>query len=128
MGFVPRAVRSTTALAAALLITLALPSIAHAQAVRGTLLGNITDSTGSALPGATVTITDVGTSISTATVTNQAGNYTFPNLKDAIYRVEAELASFKKVVRENVHVDVNTTIRVDLQLEPGAVTAPAPIS
>jgi hypothetical protein len=122
MGLVPRAVRSTTALAAVLLLTLALPSIARAQAVRGTLLGNITDSSGSALPGATVTITDVGTNISTSTVTNQAGNYTFPNLKDAIYRVEAELASFKKVVRENVRVDVNTTIRVDLQLEPGAVT------
>jgi len=122
MGLVPRAVRSTTALAAVLLLTLALPSIARAQAVRGTLLGSITDSTGSALPGVTVTITDVGTSISTTTVTNQDGNYTFPNLKDAIYRVEAELASFKKVVRESVRVDVNTTIRVDLQLEPGAVT------
>ena len=50
------------------------------------------------------------------------GFYTFPNLKDGIYRVEAELAGFKKVVRENVRVDVNTTIRVDLTLEVGAIT------
>ena len=92
----------------------------HAQAVRGTLLGSIADTSGSAVPGATVTVTDQGTNISSTTVTNQDGFYTFPNLKDGIYRVEAELAGFKKVVRENVRVDVNTTIRVDLTLEAGA--------
>src|SRR4029453_19378933 len=86
------------------------------------LLGNVTDSTGAAVPGATVTATDQGTSISSTPITNADGNYTFPNLKDGIYRVEAELSGFKKVVRENVRVDVNTTIRADLTLEAGAVT------
>ena len=91
-------------------------------ALRGSLLGSIGDTSGSAVPGATVTATDQGTSISSTTVTNQDGFYTFPNLKDGIYRVEAELTGFKKVVRENVRVDVNTTIRVDLTLEAGAIT------
>jgi len=65
-------------------------------------------------------------------VTNEAGNYTFPNLRDGLYRVEGELSGFKKVIRENVKVDVNTTIRVDLRLEPGdlsetiSVTAETP--
>jgi hypothetical protein len=99
-----------------------LPGVARGQAVRGSLLGNITDTTGAAVPGATVTATDQGTSISSTTISNADGNYTFPNLKDGIYRVEAELSGFKKVVRENVRVDVNTTIRVDLSLEAGAVT------
>ena len=53
------------------------------------------------------------------TVTNENGAYTFPNLKDGLYRVAAELTGFKKVVRENVQVDVNTTIRVDFALEAG---------
>jgi hypothetical protein len=112
----------SAALTATALALLAFSSPAHAQAVRGALLGNISDSSGSAVPGATITVTDQGTSISSTTVTNQDGYFTFPNLKDAIYRVEAELSGFKKVVRENVRVDVNTTIRVDLTLEAGAVT------
>jgi hypothetical protein len=103
-------------------VLLAHPAPALAQAVRGTLLGNVADSSGAAVPGATVTATDQGTNISATTVTNADGYYTFPNLKDAIYRVEAELTGFKKVIRENVRVDVNTTIRVDFSLEAGQVT------
>ena len=114
--------RAMCAAAACALGVLALAPTVHAQAVRGTLLGSIADTSGSAVPGATVTATDQGTSISSTTVTNQDGFYTFPNLKDGIYRVEAELAGFKKVVRENVRVDVNTTMRADLTLEAGAVT------
>ena len=106
--------RAMCAAAACALAVLALATPVHGQAVRGTLLGSIGDTSGSSVPGATVTATDQGTSISSTTVTNQDGFYTFPNLKDGIYRVEAELTGFKKVVRENVRVDVNTTIRVDL--------------
>jgi len=118
--FAGRALRAAVTATAFALLALPVPS--HAQAVRGTLLGSISDGSGSSVPGATVTATDQGTSISSNTVTNQDGFYTFPNLKDGIYRVEAELAGFKKIVRENVRVDVNTTIRVDLTLEAGAIT------
>jgi Carboxypeptidase regulatory-like domain/TonB dependent receptor len=114
--------RAIGAAAAACALAALAASPVHAQAVRGTLLGSINDTSSSAVPGATVTATDQGTSISSTTVTNQDGFYTFPNLKDGIYRVEAELTGFKKVVRENVRVDVNTTIRVDLTLEAGAIT------
>ena len=114
--------RAVCAAAACALAVLALASPSQAQAVRGTLLGSIADTSGSSVPGATVTATDQGTNISSTTVTNQDGFYTFPNLKDGIYRVEAELSGFKKVVRENVRVDVNTTLRVDLTLEAGAIT------
>src|SRR5690349_1650828 len=120
-----RVVRLVRDARAALLLSLAcllVPTISDAQAVRGTLLGNVADSSNAAVPGATVTATDQGTNIASSTVTNPDGLYTFPNLKDGIYRVEAELSGFKKVVRENVRVDVNTTIRVDLTLEAGAVT------
>jgi protocatechuate 3,4-dioxygenase beta subunit len=81
--------RAMCAAAACALGVLALAPTVHAQAVRGTLLGSIADTSGSAVPGATVTATDQGTSISSTTVTNQDGFYTFPNLKDGIYRVEA---------------------------------------
>src|SRR5438034_3706575 len=96
-----------------------LPSPARAQAVKGTLLGTVTDSTGAGVPGATVAVTEVQTGISRSTTTNASGNYTFSNLKDGVYRVEAELSGFRKTVRENVKVDVNTTVRVDLALQVG---------
>jgi hypothetical protein len=96
--------------------------IVHAQAVKGSLLGTITDSNGAAAVGATVTATEIRTNITTTTTTNQDGNYVFANIKDGVYRVEASLKGFKKVARENVTVDVNTTIRADLVLQVGEVT------
>ncbi len=90
-----------------------------AQAARGSILGNIADGSGAAVPGATVTITEVRTNIVQVAISNESGNYTFPNVRDGLYKVEAELAGFKKALRENVQVDVNTTIRVDFRLEVG---------
>jgi len=104
------------------LLMLCLFATGQAQAVKGSLLGTITDSGGAASAGATVTITETRTGISSNTTTNADGNYAFPNLKDGIYRVEATQKGFKKVVRESVIVDVNTTVRVDLDLPVGDVS------
>ena len=104
---------------AAVLLLLLFASGASAQAVKGGLLGNVVDPAGLALPGVTVTITETNTNISYNTTTNESGYYTFPSLKDGTYRVAAELSGFKKVVREGVIVDVNTTVRVDLKMEVG---------
>ncbi len=98
-----------------------LAGLAHAQAIRGTLLGTVTDQSGAAIPGATVTITETRTAVSRDTVSNETGNYTFPNIQDGIYTVKAELQGFKTVIRENVRVTVNTSVRVDLALAVGAL-------
>src|SRR3989442_8520244 len=88
------------------------PSL-HAQAVTATLLGNVTDTAGLPIPGATVTISEVNTNISTSAITNENGYYVFSSLKDGVYRVAAELIGFKKAVRDEVVMQVNTTMRVD---------------
>ena len=116
---VPSPARRTAALASILGALLLVPAPARAQAVKGTLLGTVTDTTGAGVPGATVTVTEVQTGIARNATTNASGNYVFSNLKDGIYRVEAELPGFRKTVRENVKVDVNTTVRVDLALQVG---------
>jgi carboxypeptidase family protein/TonB-dependent receptor-like protein len=95
--------------------------VSDAQAVKGSLVGNIVDQSESALPGVTVTITEVNTNIAYSAVTNESGNYTFSNLKDGKYRVGAELSGFKRVVRDGVDVPVNSTVRVDLKMEVGAI-------
>jgi uncharacterized protein YfaS (alpha-2-macroglobulin family) len=104
-------------ISAGLLLTLA--GLASAQAIKGSLLGNISDSSGAAAAGATVTLTETRTNISLNTTTNQDGNYVFSNIKEGVYRIEATLKGFKKVIRENVSVDVNTTVRVDLTMQVG---------
>ncbi|MGH9799314.1 MAG: carboxypeptidase regulatory-like domain-containing protein, partial [Blastocatellia bacterium] len=104
------------------LICASIYAVASAQAVKGSLLGTILDSNGAAAAGATVTITETRTGISASTSANADGNYSFPNVKDGIYRVETSQKGFKKVVRENVIVDVNTTVRVDLALQVGDVS------
>ena len=99
-----------------------IPTTAAAQAVTGTLLGNVTDSSGGALPGATVTATDVDKNISRNTVTNESGYYIFNSLPNGNYTVDAEIQGFKKTARQGVKVDVNTTVRVDLALSVGQMT------
>jgi hypothetical protein len=107
---------------------LIVPSHAGAQAVTGTLLGNVTDSSGAGVPGATVTVTEVQTNISRSAVSNDAGYFIFASLQNGTYTVDAELTGFKKIVRQNVKVDVNTTIRVDMKLEVGQLTEAVTVS
>src|SRR5260370_41906014 len=76
------------------------PRVAAAQAVKGSLLGNVTDSSGLVLPGVNVTITEVATNISYSAVTNESGHYIFSNLKDGTYRVTSERSGFKRVIRD----------------------------
>jgi hypothetical protein len=103
------------------LVLAGIPAVSHAQATRGTILGTITDQTGAAMPGVTVVATETRTNASYDTVTNETGNFTFPNIPDGIYNVKAELQGFKTVVREAIRLAVNTSIRVDLALAVGAL-------
>ena len=87
----------------------------------GTMVGNVRDESGGAVPGATVTAHEMRTNISRTAVSNEAGNYTFTNLAPGVYRVEGELVGFRKFSRDNVDVNVNTTVRVDIALTVGAL-------
>src|SRR6266568_950128 len=92
------------------------------QAVSATLLGTITDKTGASVADVTVTITVPATGATTSTQTNNSGNYTFPDLAPGTYRVAGEAKGFKREVRENIEVTVNSTTRIDMELQPGSVT------
>jgi len=100
---------------------LSMPVDAAAQAANATLVGNVRDETGGAVPGATVTLHEMRTNISRTAVSNEAGNYTFTNLAPGVYRVEGELVGFRKFTRDNVEVNVNTTVRVDIAMTVGAL-------
>jgi hypothetical protein len=105
-----------------ILLVLAAAGITYAQAVKASLVGTITDSSGAVVPGARVTITEINTGFTRSMETNESGYYVFGNLDPGSYRVEVEQTGFKKAVRDRVDVIVNTTVRVDLQLQPGQIT------
>lgn len=101
---------------------------ALAQTERGTLRGNVVDSSGAAVAGATVSATNAETGVRTETVSTVAGIYQIPQVRPGIYTVEAEFSGFKKFVRENVRVATAAIVPVDLILEVGEVTESVTVS
>src|ERR1700757_2249954 len=80
-------------LAAVAVCLISLPFVARntfAQAVAGTLLGTVQDSSGAVIPGANVTLTNEGTNVTNQTTTGPQGFFTFPNLNPAQYSVTVE--------------------------------------
>src|SRR3954454_4136158 len=103
-------------------LTSVFPGAVYGQAVNGSLLGTVADSTGALVPSAKVAITEVNTGVSRGAETNASGNYTFPNLPPGTYDVAVEQTGFKREVRSRVDVLVNATVRVDVTLQPGNVS------
>jgi hypothetical protein len=97
-------------------------SLVFSQAVNGSLLGTVTDSSGGSIPNAKVSITETNTGVSRSVTTNESGNYSFSDVPPGTYTVVAEQAGFKRASRAGVDVIVNTTVRIDLTLQPGQIT------
>jgi hypothetical protein len=101
---------------------LALPLSSFGQAVSGTLLGTVQDSTGATVANAKVTATNTATATVYESVTNDAGNYTIPNLPPGTYSVTVVAQGFKKETHANVDVLINSSTRVDVSVSPGSVS------
>ncbi len=115
--------RLTVGLAAAgLFVVLAAGmKLATAQAVTGTLLGTVQDTTGAVVPNANITLTNDGTDVTNKTTSSQQGFYTFPNLVPGQYSITVEAKGFKTEVAKHNQVNVEQSTRVDVTLSPGAV-------
>jgi Carboxypeptidase regulatory-like domain/TonB dependent receptor-like, beta-barrel/TonB-dependent Receptor Plug Domain len=95
---------------------------AFAQFDSATVLGTIRDSGGAAMPGVTVSLKNIDTGLSVTAQTDGDGNFQFTNVRIGNYRVSAEKQGFSTAVAERVNVTVNARQRVDLAMQPGAVT------
>jgi hypothetical protein len=94
---------------------------ALAQIGAGQVTGVVKDATGNAVPGATVTATNSGTSAARVAVSSSAGVYTLPALAPGAYRIAVDLTGFRPAVREGVKVETGETIRLDFDLAVGGV-------
>jgi hypothetical protein len=104
---------------AVLMVTAAAPG--RAQTFRGAILGTVTDATGAAVPGATVTVRNVDTGLLRTTETQGDGGYRVPELPIGTYDVTVEKTGFQTSITNGVKVDVAAERRVDAALKPGEV-------
>ena len=105
-----------TALAGALLLTTSL----WGQSERGTISGTVRDPSGSVIPGASVTMTNIATNVKTVLNTNETGEYTAPNLAAGVYSVRVEKQGFRAEVLTGLTVNAASSVRADATLEVGS--------
>jgi len=109
------------ALAIAFLI-ISISQPAKAQVLYGSIVGEVTDSTGAVVPGAAVMATAIETDVTHNTTTNGAGLYTFSAIPAGTYDVSISAPGFSTFNTQKIVLRINTVVRVDATLQVGAKT------
>src|SRR6266403_705186 len=111
-----------------ILVVLSLAAAANAQTFRGTILGTVTDSSGLAVAGATVTVKNTDTGLLRTTQTTADGSYAVTELPIGTYAVTSSQSGFQTSVTTDVAVNVAGERRVDVALKPGQVSERVEVS
>jgi Carboxypeptidase regulatory-like domain/TonB dependent receptor len=114
-----------------LLVVLAVILIACVTAwagVTGSISGTVIDATGSLVPNAQVTATEVNTNAVFKTATNAAGNFEFLALPVGQYRLEVQASGFKTYERIGITLDTNDALKLDVTLQIGATSERVEVS
>jgi hypothetical protein len=93
-----------------------------AQVERATILGTVTDNSGSVVQAVAVTVRNIGTDERRTTKTNERGDYEVPALNIGTYEVSVEHPGFRRALVSGSELVVNQRVRIDAQLQLGAVT------
>jgi hypothetical protein len=101
---------------------LAVAPMAFGQAITSSISGTVTDSSGAAVPGASVTISDQSQGVTRTVTTNSAGSYLAPGLPAGTYELNVTATGFKAYRASGIIVHSAEQIRTDAKLEVGAVT------
>ena len=96
--------------------------LVYGQVTFGSMVGNVTDASGGAVSGATVKITLTTTNDSRTVQADVTGAYTIPTVTPGTYRVEISHEGFSTFVATDILVNQNNVVRVDAQLQVGALT------
>ncbi len=96
---------------------LLVPTIMRAQLSNAVLRGTVTDTSGAAIPGASITLRDVATGVVVRTAAADAhGNFEFPDLTNGVYSLRVERQSFETRVIDNIVLDAGQARRADAVL------------
>src|SRR5215468_2258516 len=88
------------------LAILGSPRLANAQVSTGSISGQVKDSSGAAIPGATVTATNRGTGLIRTAQSAEDGRFKLPAIPSGVYDVKAEAPAFEPEVQQNLNVTV----------------------
>jgi len=99
-----------------------LAAVLFGQALDSVLVGNVTDSTGAAVPNATITETNRETGVKYTTNTTSGGEYRINNVPVGRYDVSAAAAGMATATRADVSMELNHTTAVNLTLTVGALS------
>jgi Carboxypeptidase regulatory-like domain len=105
-----------------LAVLLAIPFSLHAQQYSGTINGTVTDSTGAAIPGATITLTNTGSGAAVVQHSDGQGNFTFAQLPIGTYDIHVTQGNFKEFVENGVVVHTSTNTQVPVVMQVGAAS------
>nr|MBA3642422.1 carboxypeptidase regulatory-like domain-containing protein [Acidobacteriota bacterium] len=103
-------------------VLLASVAGAYAQEFRATVRGRVVDSSGGALPGATVNVQNQDTNEVATATTNQEGSFTVPFLRPGNYTLTVEMSGFQKYTRTDMRLQVGQTAEITAQLGVGGLT------
>ncbi len=115
-------------LAFALLLFSLAPLSIRGQVDTGAIVGSVQDSTGAAIPGATVTATNEGTGIQHTATSDAAGEYTISPLQLGSYTLTFERQGFKTSVQQHIEVTIQSQLKVNVTLQVGAVNQSVQVS
>jgi len=103
-------------------VVVATAQLSFGQANTGLISGVVKDPSGAPVPGASVVVTNTGTSAETKAETGADGYYRVANLVPGQYTVAAEAKNFRKTIMAPQRLSVGDALRIDVALEIGAVT------
>lgn len=107
---------------ATLCVIAACTAPSFAQTTAATISGTVLDETGAILPGVTMTVKNLETSISRTVLTDEEGRYRVPQLTLGNYEVQAELAGFQTAIRSGIKLTVGREAVVDITLKVGEIS------
>ncbi len=103
-------------------VLLAFAPVAYGQAVYGSIFGTVTDNTGAAVPGASITVTDEGKGTSVTVVSNGSGEFTAEHLIPDVYDIKVAAGGFKSYEQKGVQVFADSSAKISAVLAVGGST------
>jgi hypothetical protein len=102
-----------------LLVFAAWGSTVYAQQITGSITGSVVDSSGAAVVGASVKLTNTGTAFVQTTTTDTSGNFQFLLLQPGTYLIEGSNTGFKTFRRDGIIVEADRSLGVPITLDVG---------
>ena len=111
-----------------LILLLSICALVYGQGFTAAVVGIVTDASGAAVPGVTVTVLNTGTQLKQVTQTDSGGKYTVPQLQPGQYTVTVEAKGFKTATAGPTELQVDQQLHLDFALQVGEVTENVTVS